>query len=651
LISRIVFSIVLFSSLPLPSFASDKLIPLENFVREDEYSQPRLSPDGKYIAITVRLPIKDRFVPTIMVYSLPEMKEQSAVRMPVFEVPHEYVWVTNTRLLVTKAKEFGSREAPMATGEIFAMDFDGKNQEYLYGYDMFNASKHRDKFGENRGTGSVTSIPSVRDGRFNMTVNLWDTDRSMLYSVDAKTANRKLLAQIAMPGAKFLIQHDGVPRFAYGGDKDGFGVLYRYDEKADEWNMVPRGKTGSSLTPFAFSPDDTEFYAFQSKTGEPAALVKENMKTGERVTLVSDSLGQINRLVWGAEKNLPFAAGTSIGIPTVRYIDPEAPEAKLHQLLSSKFLGNTINFINYTDDGSKLLFSVTSDREPGSYFIFDRTRNKAYPLFASKQAIDPDQMAERRPIKFKSRDGVELDAYFTLPKVQDLTKKLPMVVLPHGGPHGPSDQWYFDNDAQFLASRGYAVLQVNFRGSGGKGQKFESSGYRKWGAEIQNDLIDGVKWVIAQNNVDAERICTYGASFGGYSALMLAVREPDMFKCAIGYAGVYDLNLLFTSEEAKKKQFSTVMTMYVGRDTVELDKFSPAKHAEKIKIPVMLVHGKEDTRATFNHAEAMRDALIKVGRPPEWMAVADEGHGFYNTKNVTEFYQRLERFLAQHLGQ
>jgi dipeptidyl aminopeptidase/acylaminoacyl peptidase len=631
------------------SFAAGSIIPLDNFVLEDEYAQPRLSPDGKYLAITARLPIGERFVPSILVYSLPELKLQSATRMRQYEVPHSYIWVTNTRLLYTKGKEYGSREAPVATGEIFAMDFDGQNKEYLFGYEM-GTTRHKDKFVDNYGSGTVNSIPAVRNGNFNMTVYMWDSEESMLYSVDAKNANRKLLSSIALPDVDFLIQHDGTPRFAYGTDKEGYGVLFRFDGTVKKWIQVPREKTGTSLIPIAFSSDDSEFYAYHSVNGEPSVLIKENMATGVRVTLLADKNGSINELAWGANKDLPFGAGTSVGIPTLQYINPESKEAKLHKLLSSSFPGNNVHFINYTDDGSKLLFSVTGDKEPGSYFIFEQASGKAVMLFANKQKIEPDQMAERKPMKFKARDGVELDGYLTLPKMSDASKKIPMVVLPHGGPHGIFDSWYFDNDAQFLASRGYAVLQVNFRGSGGKGENFRHSGYRKWGSDIQNDLIDGVQWVIAKNNIDAKRICSYGISFGAYSALMLAVREPEMFKCAIGYAGVYDLNQIFTEKE-RDKRYMAIMTRYIGRDKAELDQFSPALHAEKIKIPVMLVHGREDKIAPFIQAETMRASLVKVGRSPEWMAAEDEGHGFYNTKNVTEFYRRLEIFLAKHLAQ
>jgi dipeptidyl aminopeptidase/acylaminoacyl peptidase len=632
------------------SLAADKLIPIDHFVREDEYAQPRLSPDGKYLALTVRVPQQDRFVPMIVVYSLPEMKEQGAVRMPVYEVPDKYYWVSNTRLLVTKAKEVGSKEQPQITGEILAMDYNGENQEYVYGYNE-RLKRNSSRFADSRGTGRVTAIPKVKNGRFYMTTSMWEGERTMMYDVDSKNANRKLIASIPIDDAHFILQNNGKPRFATGSDKEGLYSLYRFDDAKEEWVILSQKEFDGHLIPIGFNADDTEFYGYYSKHGEPNSLVRINAQTGVRTVIAENKIANLDIAQTAINSELPFAVASNLGIPAIKYLDAELPETKLHQMLSAKFPGNLVNFINYTDDGNTLLFSVASDREPGAYFIYDKSRNRAYPLFASRQLIDPDQMSERRPIQFTSRDGIRIDGYLTVPKTHDIAKKMPMIVLPHGGPHGPYDKWFYDNDAQFLASRGYSVLQVNFRGSGGKGHSYQNSGWRKWGTEIQNDLIDGVQWAIKEANVDAKRICTYGASFGGYSALMLAAREPDMFQCAIGYVGVYDLNLMFTSEEAKDPKFKSVMTRYIGNDKAELDSISPAKQAEKIKIPVMLVHGMDDKRATFNHAEAMRDALIKQGRPPEWMAVPDEGHGFYNTKNVQEFYTRMERFLAKYLGQ
>jgi dipeptidyl aminopeptidase/acylaminoacyl peptidase len=347
---------------------------------------------------------------------------------------------------------------------------------------------------------------------------------------------------------------------------------------------------------------------------------------------------------------VPFAAWSSVGVPKVRYFDDNNADAKLHKLLSAQFPDSTVSFIDFSEDGNLLLFGVLSDRDPGEYYLFNRTSGKADMLFSGMEAINPDDMAERRAISFKSRDGQELFGFLTMP-AHAQGEKVPLVVMPHGGPHGEHDTWYFDVDSQFLASRGYAVLQVNYRGSGGRGVDFMESGYRQWGGKVQDDIVDGLKWTIAQGEVDGSRVCAYGASFGAYSALMLPVREPSMFKCAVGYAGVYDLKLLRSSDEYKgNKAAQSLIARYIGTDQQELDRFSPAMQATSIKVPVLLVHGGKDKRAPVQHAEEMREALTRAGNAPEWLLAPNEGHGFYDTANRTAFYEKLEAFLAKNIG-
>ncbi len=640
---------LLLALLPAVHAADSPLIPIDSFVREDEFSMPSLSPDGKYLAITARVPRGNRVVPVIMVYGLPEMKQLSASQLPYNEVPIGYTWVSNTRLIVAKGTEVGSLEAPQATGEVLGMDFDGTKQEYLYGWDMETKSRHRDRYTDNQGWGYVAGTPRERNGRFFMRTRTIKDD-SMLYEVDGLNAKRKLLATLPNPTLRYIQQRDGTPRFAVGAEMSkNQQIMYRRDDKTDKWTVVSDKPGMRGLTPLAFSADDTEFLAIYTPDGGPEELVRENLATGKRVSVMKDRTGDIRDFIWGASQDLPFAAGTTIGIPHLRYLNEESVEAKLHQKLLSQFPGHYVDFINYTDDGSRLLFVVRSDREPGSYFLFDRASGKAFPLFSAREQIDPGQMAERRPVSYKARDGLELHGYITLPE-RSGGKAPPLVVVPHGGPHGPSDQWFYDNHAQFLASRGYAVLQVNFRGSGGRGDAFQESGYRQWGAKIQDDVVDGVKHVIAKGLVDANRVCSFGASFGGYSALMLTVREPELFKCAVGFAGVYDLNLFYKESDASRgSRRKNTYIDYIGTDKAELDRFSPAMQADKIKVPVLLIHGKNDDIAPFEHAKVMREALEKVGRPPEWVAVADEGHGFYATKNRTAFYEKLEEFLGKHL--
>lgn len=633
---------------PIAVSAAPK-IPLAAFVQEDQFSHPRLSPDGKHIAITVRVPSGPRFIPVVMFYSLPDLKQVGAVRMPVFELPLDYHWVSNSRLVITKGKELGSREAPVATGEVLATNFDGSKQEYLFGYDMFKASKRGDRYGDDYAWGEIEGLPRTLNEHFFLAAHSWTGSRSMLYDVDSVSAIRKLVADLPAPQLDFVMQNDGKPRFAYGVGEDSFALLYRFNDNTGYWDKLTE-KMGRRYAPQSFLPGDTSFIAKYSANGGPDELIEENLASGARKVLFADPQASVGTLEFGAKRGMPFAVSTSVGIPRPHYFDAASEDAKLHKTLSAAFPESVVHFINFTEDGATLLFHVASDRDPGSYYLFHRSTGKADLLFSSMSEIEPADMRPRTPIEFKARDGVTLHGYLTMPE-QAPGAKVPMVIMVHGGPHGISDTWYFETDAQFLASRGYAVLQVNFRGSGGRGTDFEHSGYRQWGAKIQDDLIDGIKWASSQGHIDGKRVCSYGASFGGYSALMLAAREPELIKCAIGYAGVYDLNFILDSDQAKRNKTSaSFYKKYLGEDRTELDRFSPAKLADRITAPVLLVHGGKDKTAPVEHAEAMRAALTKVNRAPEWLLAPNEGHGFYDTDNTTRFYQSLEAFLDKHIG-
>jgi dipeptidyl aminopeptidase/acylaminoacyl peptidase len=337
-------------------------------------------------------------------------------------------------------------------------------------------------------------------------------------------------------------------------------------------------------------------------------------------------------------------------MPKARYIDEHAPDAVLHKTLSGMFPDAYVHFVNFTDDGQKLLFGVSSDRDPGSYYLFDRKTGKADILLSNMPLIDPADMGQRKPISFAARDGLAISGYLTLPKAAG-GKKLPMILMPHGGPIGIADEWYFDPDAQFLASRGYAVLQVNYRGSDGRGPGYREAGYREWGGKMLDDLVDGVKWASAQPGIDGSHACVFGASFGAYAALMLAAREPAMFKCSVGTAGVYYLPRLFDDGKTKgNTQKTSFLKRTLGDDVAALESASPTRLADRITVPVLLVHGKKDETAPIGHAEMMRDALVKAGHPPEWMVVENEGHGFYDSEHQKQYYLKLESFLAKHLG-
>ena len=254
-----------------------------------------------------------------------------------------------------------------------------------------------------------------------------------------------------------------------------------------------------------------------------------------------------------------------------------------------------------------------------------------------------------KPFELEARDGTSLHGFVTLPRGAD-AGSLPMVVMPHGGPFGVFDAWGFDPEVQLLAASGYAVLQVNFRGSGNYGRAFRQAGATQWGRAMQDDVTDATRWAIEQGIADAGRICIYGASYGAYAALMGVVREPGLYRCAIGYVGVYDLPLMKREAEESGRSSATWSREWIGEDMALLQRHSPNRRADEISVPVLLAAGGEDFIAPVEHTRRMEAALKKAGVPVEALYYPREGHGFYETAHRREFYTRVLRFLGTHIG-
>jgi dipeptidyl aminopeptidase/acylaminoacyl peptidase len=257
-------------------------------------------------------------------------------------------------------------------------------------------------------------------------------------------------------------------------------------------------------------------------------------------------------------------------------------------------------------------------------------------------------MAEVRPITYKARDGLEIDGFLTLPRGGD-KEDLPLVLMPHGGPFDSFDAWAFDVDAQLLANAGYAVLKVNFRGSGNRGRAFKTAGARQWGGKMQDDLADAVRWAVSQKIADPGRVCIVGASYGGYAAMMGLALTPELFKCGVGYVGVYDLERMVAEDSRNSRASATWLRDWVGEGDM-LRQASATTVADRIKAPVLLVAGGEDRIAPIAHSRAMERRLKDAGVPVETLYAGSEGHGFYEERNRRAYYTALLDFLAQHIG-
>lgn len=627
--------------------AAADLIPVADFARRMPLTDPKLSPDGQYVSMAFHDP--DGKTHGLSIYRVGDLtKPVTLIRMPTYELPADMVWASNTRLVVARGKVDGSIGAASYTGELMAIDVDGKNADYLYGFE--SVGKRASTRALDRGWGTIEGAPVTANGHFYMRATPWDNqNQSTLYDVDAQSSARRQMADIAQGGLSFMIAPDGTPRFAFGTDDNFKWVVLRHDGSG--WTRLPGNAAHQNFTPIAKVAGSERIYAQYSPDGRGGEYVEQDEDGGNTKVIRKDDFSMVSAAgLWTPAPLRPFGTIADTGVPKAEYIDPQAPIAKLHMALSQKFPGAFVSFIGFSQDGGQLMFKVASDREPGRYMLIDTKTYKVSKLFDAKPWIDPAKMAERRPMRFKASDGLELEAILTFPKGASQAN-LPMVLLPHGGPHGITDDWYYDTDAQFLASRGYLVLQVNYRGSGGRGSAFEQAGYLKWGTRIQEDLIDGVKWAVAQNFADPKRVCVFGASFGGYSALMAPVRAPGMFKCAVAYDGIYDLDMMYAKGDIKtSKSGRSYLTTVIGRDEADLAANSPTHLADKIDVPVFLVHGEDDQRAPFAQFKAMRAALDAAHKPYETLTKPDERHGFVKPANIEEFYNRLQAFLEKNIG-
>jgi dipeptidyl aminopeptidase/acylaminoacyl peptidase len=344
-----------------------------------------------------------------------------------------------------------------------------------------------------------------------------------------------------------------------------------------------------------------------------------------------------------------------------RYHWFDAERGALQAKLENTFAGCDVRVTSWSDDESVALIFAAHDREPGVYYVLDK-KDGSLVQFRRARDLDPARLSPRRPFRYTARDGLEIHGYLTLPlsagswpkdQPPKVAKRLPLVIHPHGGPFGVRDYWGYDTDAQFLASRGYAVLQPNYRGSGGYGREFINKGRHQWGRAMQDDLTDAVKWAIDQGIADPERIAIYGASYGGYASLIGAMLTPDLYVCAVNYVGASDLEITFKQrgEDAWRTddEFS-YQREWVGPTRAYRDETSPLNLVDRIKIPTLHVYGAEDPRVKINHWTRLEPLLKKHRKDYQAIVEGKQGHGFRDQVASISFYAALETFLATHLA-
>jgi dipeptidyl aminopeptidase/acylaminoacyl peptidase len=612
-----------------------------DFARHSSISEVSMSPDGHYVALAV--PSDNGMETELRILRIDGSEGPRVLKFGKQQHVADVYWTTDRQLVLARAKTEPLRAAPLSYGQLFSSDIDGKEQHVLFGYfadDGSHSGRRKD-----HGYAEVVDVLDGEPGKVLVSFRCWDCGEepdTVIFKVDTVTGSRREIER-ADGSVRFVFDNAGVPRIRVGSDDNDIPVVAYRPTPTSQWQPMPKAMVGHSIGGGRFAADNDTLYAAVFDDGGPSRMYRLRLSTGAREKLAGADDVDIGGYEFGGRGGVPYAVVYDAGAPGVEYLDPDSEWSALHAGLMKAFPGQLVSLESFSRDNRKVLFSARADRQPVNFYVFDRDTHKMTVVAESRPWLKPEQLAPSRAIEFQSRDGRKLFGFYT---ARDDTAR-PLVVIPHGGPHGVYDTWGYDPDAQFFASRGYGVLQVNFRGSGGRGQAFERAGYREWGGKVQDDISDGVKWLVANHLADPGRICTFGASFGGYAAMMQPIRNPGMYRCAVGYVGVYDLAIMKKEGDIPGTRWGRrYLDRVLGSDDEALAAASPARNVDKVGVPVFLAQGRIDRRVPMDQFRALTKAFAATGVKVETMVVPGEGHGFYKPENQAELYRRADAFIS-----
>lgn len=632
---------------------------VEDFVKLPASRDVKISPDGKHLSVVFRKDGED-----VLAVLDPVTREP----VSAFGVSGkgkavgEVTWVNNERLVYTVTESSIWNKQRFDNGELIGVNVDGTQRKFVFGY-RTGESTLNTRIKKNKANNGNQEIIDLLEGDdkniliafypWRLVGYAWQHDphaQTVIYKLNVYTGETRKVEVLPYANAQAITDKQGNVRFAVATD-DANRQVISFKPKADsawqDWNL--EGFEGRNINPLSFTSDNQKVYVIANAGQSTRALYLFNLETNSFEKVEHDDRVDISSLLFDFSGHRVIGAGTDLGLPTYNYIDSNDKKTKLHRSLLGAFPGQDIVITSATEDEALAVVYVYSDINAGNYYLFDTANLQATYLTSQRQWLDPKLMAHTKSMTFKTRDGATIYGYVTLPKGKD--KNVPLVVLPHGGPHGLRDYWGFDWEVQLLAHNGYAVLQVNYRGSGGFGLDYEESGYGKWGTMMQDDLTDATRALIDSGAADANRVCIYGQSYGGYAALMGAVREPELYKCVIGSAGVYDLPMMFKEGDiADRKSGLAYLRQALGEDQQDLQSRSPAYNADKIKAQVLLIHGAKDERAPIEQAVSMQQALKQAGIPYQWLEISNEAHGYYDEQNRLAVYSKVLAFLDANIG-
>ena len=607
-----------------PAAATDaaKLIPLRDFFKNPEKGGFQVSPDGARFSFVQ--PYQRRM----------NVFVQSRQGGPAVRVTSEterdiagYFWKGSNRIVYLK--DFKGDE----NFHLVSVDADGTNLVDLTPFDNVRAMIIDDR--------------PDHDDEMLIALNKRTAEVFDVYRLNLKTKELALVAENPGNITSWFADHDGRIRIAVTADGVNTSLLYRADDKSP-FQPVLTTSFKESISPLLFNFDNKKLYASSNINRDKSAIVLIDPATAkeERVVFEHPEV-DVSLLAWSRKRK---------AITHVRYITWKgertffdlAMEATFRDL-ERKLPGYEIGLTSHDRDEKVYIVSAWNDRSMGTEYLYDAVSQELTKLVDLAPWLDEQQLVKMQPITYRARDGLTINGYLTLPRGGG--KNLPLVVNPHGGPWA-RDAWGYNPEVQFLASRGYAVLQMNFRGSTGYGRKFWEMSFKQWGKAMQDDITDGVRHLITEGVADPKRVAIYGGSYGGYATLAGLTFTPELYACGIDYVGVSNMFTFLKTIPPYWKPYLDMWHEMVGhpeRDKALLEAASPVFHADKIRVPLLIAQGAKDPRVNVDESDQMVAALKKRGVAVEYILKDNEGHGFHNEENRFEFYEAMERFLAEHM--
>ena len=618
----VVASIFIFGCAPQEELP--RLIPMKDFFRNPESAVFGLSPDGSHLAFLK--PWEKRL--NVHVQKIGE-EETTRITGATERDIADYFWANNNRIAYIQDT------AGDENFRLYAVNIDGSDLKELTPFEKVRV-------------GLIDRLKND-DEQVLISMNKRNPRLFDVYRVNINSGKMNMVAQNPGNITDWHTDHDGNLRVAVTSDGVNTSVLYRDTEK-DKFQALITTNFKESMLPLFFTFDNKNLYVASNIGRDKTAIYEYDIKNKKHTKLLYEhpEVDVVGLLKSDRRKKI---TGVTYTIDKRHYHFFDDERKTLQEGLEERLPGYEVVIVSRSKDERKILVRTYSDRSLGSYYYFNRDTNDFKKLVDISPWLNEDELSEMQPIAYKSRDGLTIHGYLTVPKGMK-AKNLPVVVNPHGGPWA-RDTWGYRSEVQFFANRGYAVLQVNFRTSTGYGREFWEAGFKQSGLAIQDDITDGVKWLIDQGIADPERIGIYGGSYGGYCTLAGVAFTPDLYACGVDYVGVSSWFTILKTIPPYWEPLREMMYEMIGhpeKDKELLERTSPIFHADKIKAPLFVAQGANDPRVNIQESDQIVEALKKRGIEVEYMVKENEGHGFRNEENRFDFYRAMEKFLGKHLG-